>query len=215
MADGRVVPALLTCLPGPVAVFANGDELLAVDLKRLRSYLVYQRLTREISWRREVGVQRLLSPAIVRRPSSEVKLCVAARAELLTLGIDLDAFGDDALVVRGVPAHLRHCIDDADVADLVDRVIPWLRLRAQETRTATEPQPHQDAERATLLTAIAETRGGDPAPRLARRWIAEALELDLDICDVPGVVRWSGAALIGHVPKTRPSRRAAVQTDDG
>ncbi|MGB1012905.1 MAG: DNA mismatch repair endonuclease MutL, partial [Nannocystaceae bacterium] len=116
VADGRIVPALLTCLPGPVAVFASGDELLAVDLKRLRSHLVYQRLTREISWRREVGVQRLLSPAIVRRPSSEVRLCVAARAELLTLGIDLDAFGEDALVVRGVPAHLRHCIDDADVA---------------------------------------------------------------------------------------------------
>ncbi len=200
--DGRAIPQLVNCLPGPVAVFAEPDAILAVDLRRLRSWLVFQRLTREISWRREVGVQRLLSPAIVRRPKDEIRLCVAAREQLLTLGIDLDAFGDDALVVRGVPAHLRNCIDDADVADLVDRVIPWLRLRARENNNTED--------RVTLLTAIAETRGGDPAPRLARRWIAEAYELTEDISSVPGVVRWTAVELLKQVPKASSVSRSNV-----
>ncbi len=200
--DGRLIPQLLTCLPGPVAVFADADVVLAVDLKRLRSWLVFQRLTREIAWRKEVGVQRLLSPAIVRRPVGEIRLCVAAKKPLLALGIDLDAFGDDALVVRGVPAHLRNCIDDADVADLIDRVIPWLRLRAREAAEGED-------DRTTILTAIAQTRGSDPAPRLARRWIAEALELGIDLCSVPGVVRWTGADLLARARTPKPRKLAS------
>ena len=90
-------------------------------------------------------------------------------------GIDLDAFGDDAIVVRGVPAHLRNCIDDADVTDLIERVIPWLRLRTREAGEVSAERAQQ--RRREVLNAIAETRGGDPAPRLARRWIGELLEL--------------------------------------
>jgi hypothetical protein len=84
------LPHLLTCLPGPVALFAERDALLAIDLRRLRSHLVYLRLQRDLIGRRVVAVQGLLAPAVVRRPAEEVALIVAARAELLTLGVDLD-----------------------------------------------------------------------------------------------------------------------------
>jgi hypothetical protein len=80
------LPQLLTCLPGPVAVFAERDALLAIDLRRLRSHLVYLRLQRDLIGRRVVAVQGLLAPAVVRRPAEEVALIVAARAELLSAG---------------------------------------------------------------------------------------------------------------------------------
>lgn len=198
------LPHLLTCLPGPVALFAERDTLLAIDLRRLRSHLVYLRLQRDLIGRRVVAVQGLLAPAVVRRPAEEVALIVAARAELLTLGVDLDDFGGDAVVVRGVPAHLRHCVDDADVADLIARIVPWLRMRTRESDASA-------VERG-LLGAIAATRGGDPAPRLARRWLAELLDAGATLADVPGLRRWTAAALLGEGPA--PVRRTA-ERDDG
>jgi len=202
----EAVPQLLTCLPGPVALFAERDALLAVDLRRLRSHLVYLRLQRDLIGKRVVAVQGLLAPAVVRRPVEEVALIVAARAELLTLGVDLDSFGDDAVVVRGVPAHLRHCVDDADVADLIARIVPWLRVRTRETDTSA-------VERG-LLGAIAATRGADPAPRLARRWLAELLDAGATLTDVPGLRRWTAAALLGETAGV-PRRAIALGHDDG
>ena len=182
------LPQLLTCLPGPVAVFAERDALLAIDLRRLRSHLVYLRLQRDLIGRRLVAVQGLLAPAVVRRPAEEVALIVAARAELLKLGVDLDQFGEDAVVVRGVPAHLRHCVDDADVADLIARIVPWLRMRIREgDRSAVERG---------LIGAIAATQGSDPAPRLARRGLAELNDAGATLSEVPGLRRWSAAALL-------------------
>jgi len=202
----EAVPQLLTCLPGPVALFAERDALLAVDLRRLRSHLVYLRLQRDLIGKRVVAVQGLLAPAVVRRPVEEVALIVAARAELLTLGVDLDSFGDDAVVVRGVPAHLRHCVDDADVADLIARIVPWLRVRTRESDTSA-------VERG-LLGAIAATRGADPAPRLARRWLAELLDAGATLTEVPGLRRWTPGALLGETAGA-PRRAIAVGHDDG
>ena len=42
----------------------------------------------------------------------------------------LEAFGEDSVMVRAVPAQLRRCVDELDVGDLVQRVLPWLRVRA-------------------------------------------------------------------------------------
>ncbi|WAS98368.1 DNA mismatch repair endonuclease MutL [Nannocystis punicea] len=183
------IPALLACLPGPVAVFADRDALLAVDLRRVRSHLVYLRLQRDLVGRRAVAVQGLLSPAVVQRPAADVALIQAARTELLGLGVDLDVFGDDAVVVRGVPAHLRHCVDDADAADLVARIVPWLRIRSSDDDRA--------ARERGLLDAIAATSGGDPAPRLARRWLAELVDAGAALDAVPGIRRWTASALLG------------------
>jgi len=194
----RPLPRLLTCLPGPVAIYLDpasaGDEpseatLLAIDLRALRSHLVFRRLMRDLKASRALAVQGLLQPVVVRRPADDVRLCADAKQELLDLGVDLDAFGDDAVVVRGVPAHLRSCLDDADVTDLIARVIPWLRLRSSDRQRA-EPQ--------ALLTAIAATAGAhDPAPRLAKRWIAELVEGGESLDEVPGVRRWTASTLLG------------------
>ncbi|HFE45437.1 MAG TPA: hypothetical protein ENJ18_08065 [Nannocystis exedens] len=190
----RVLPRLLTCLPGPVAIYldpaTSTDEpsLLAVDLRALRSHLVFGRLMRDLRASRSLAVQRLLQPVVVACPAEDVRLCVEGKEELLGLGVDLDAFGDDAVVVRGVPAHLRSCLEDADVIDLIARVIPWLRLRASDRQRA-EPQ--------ALLSAMAASAARDPAARLAKRWIAELVGAGESLDEVPGVRRWSAAALLG------------------
>ncbi|MBL9100081.1 MAG: DNA mismatch repair endonuclease MutL [Myxococcales bacterium] len=205
-------PEFLLCLPGPVAVFAEREALLAVDLRRLRSHLVYLRLQRDLIGRRMVAIQGLLNPAVVHRAAEEIELIIAAQVELRTLGVDVDRFGDDAVLVRGVPAHLRHCVDDADVGDLVARIVPWLRIRTREADASA-------VERG-LLGAIATTHGSDPAPRLARRWLAELVEAGATLAEVPGVRRWTAAALLGARPaeaggEPRARGGAGLRRSDG
>ena len=178
-------PELLTCLPGPVAVFRDGDDLLAVDLRRLRAHLVYRRLAGELGGE-GVPAQGLLPPAVVRRSPEVCRLLLGAAETLETIGIVLESFGDDAVLVRAVPAAVRSCVDEADVEDLVDRLVPWLRLREGGGERA-KPDG--------ALEAVARTRGRDPGPRLARRWMRELLDAGVDLDATPGIRRWRVAEL--------------------
>ncbi len=173
---------LLTCLPGPVALLRYADDLLAVDLLRLRSHLVYERLVAEMGGG-AVGAQGLLAPVVVRRGAEDVALCLRKASALGELGVVVEAFGDDALLVRAVPSHLRSCVDEPDVDDLIDKIIAWLRIEAPRSESPSESQSN------AMLAVVAQTKGADPAPRLARRWVRELLEQDRDLDKVPGIRR--------------------------
>ena len=167
---------LLTCLPGPLAIVRLEDDLLAVDLRALRSHLVYRRLVQDIGGG-DVQAQGLLRPAVIELPKADVALCVERQEDLSGLGLVVEAFGEDALLVRAVPAHLRDCVDEPDVADLVHKILPWMRVK--------------DRDRDDALKAMAKTTGADPAPRLARRWLRELLAEGVDLGTTPGIRRFS------------------------
>lgn len=165
--------ALLTCLPGPVALLRYGDELLSVDMRALRSHLVYRRLADDLG-SGTIAAQGLLSPVVVARSAADVGLCARNEEALAGLGLVVEAFGDDAVMVRAVPAGLRHCVEEPDLEDLIDRVIAWLRV-------------HDAADSRRGLQVVADTRGADPAPRLARRWVRELLDANVDLASTPGI----------------------------
>jgi DNA mismatch repair protein MutL len=188
--QGPALPAvtLLTCLPGPVAIVQLHDDLLAVHLPTLRSHLVYRRLVADLGAGGDAAAQGLLSPVVVKRPPEDVELLGRSGDALVGLGVVLDPFGEDAVMVRAVPAGLRHCALEPDVVDLVDRIMPWLRV-------------HEGGDDPTsALHALAQTRAAsdaaDPAPRLARRWIRELLAEGADLDDVPGITRWTAPDLV-------------------
>lgn len=170
---------LLTCLPGPVALLRLDGVVVSVDLERLRSHLVYERLVAELGGG-SVGAQGLLAPVVVRRDKRDVDLCLSREDALRELGVVVEAFGEDALLVRAVPAQLRDCVDEPDIDDLVDKVVAWLRV---ESPTGTSAQTGTHA----MAAVLAGARGADPAPRLARRWVRELLEQDRDLSKVPGI----------------------------
>ncbi|MEX1363229.1 MAG: DNA mismatch repair endonuclease MutL [Nannocystaceae bacterium] len=184
-------PQYIGCLPGPVGLFLAADELLAVDLRALRGHLVLRRLRRDLGGG-EVAAQGLLEPVVVRLPSADVRCCERGRTALSRIGVHLEAFGDDAVLVRAVPASLRGCVEQPDVSDLVARVLPWLRMRK-----ADDDEPASADELLGAMQAVARTQGPDPAPRLARRWLRELLEEGVALHDVPGLRRWTGAELTG------------------
>jgi hypothetical protein len=94
------------------------------------------------------------------------------------------------LRIRAVPAALQSCVDDADLSDLIERLLPWLGMRDREG--------HSDEARPEVaLGVIADTRDRrDPAPLLARRWMEEVLADKGELDQVPGLRRWSALELV-------------------
>lgn len=187
---GPPEPTYLGCLPGPVGLFRAEDDLLAVDLRTLRAHLVYRRLAAELGGE-GIGAQALLQPAVVSLPATDVQVVAEHGDALAPLGLVLEAFGEDSVMVRAVPAQLRRCVDELDVGDLVQRVLPWLRVRS--AAPGSSPSSEADA-----IEALSSAGGASeaPAPRLARAWIRELLEAGDDLDRVPGITRWRAHDLV-------------------
>jgi len=187
-------PRLLTCLPGPVAVFEFDAQLLVADLRRLRTQLVRRRLLRELAATDPEGrapAQALLQAIVVPRKAGERDRLLAAAADLRRLGLELEGFGDAAVLVRAVPAVLPKLLDARGVGALLDRLVPWLGLRDRDTSGFADAL-------AELTVAVSS----DSGPRFARRWLAELLrehddDLEQLLASDSGVRRWSAAALLG------------------
>ena len=182
-------PRLLTCLPGPVALFELDGELLVADLRRVRAQLVRRRLLRELAATTPEGhapAQVLLQPLVIpRAPEQRVRLLAAADS-LRRLGLELEGFGDASVLVRAVPAVLPKLLDVRGVGALLDRLTPRLENGTQDASGFADAVAQVSA--ATI----------DSSPRLARRWIAELLrEHDGPLDRIPGIRRWSLAALLG------------------
>ena len=186
--EPSVGPQLLTCLPGPIGLFRDGDDLLAVDLRRLRAHLLHSRLSRDLGGG-ALAAQGLLNPVVVGRPAQDVEALRQARDRLARLGLDIEAFGADAVLVRAVPAHLKDCVVEADMAELIDRILPWIRLADPAGALAAEDG---------AVRAMAGVGSGDPAPRLARRWIRELVEQGVALDQIPGIRRLTPAELLAR-----------------
>jgi DNA mismatch repair protein MutL len=186
-------PALIGQLPGPVALFEDRGTLVVVDLRRLRAHLVRTRLLRELAALpdRRIPAQGLLEPVVVRRRVDEHALLLRSRERLQALGVELEGFGEGAVVVRAVPALLRKVLDEDDVAGLIDRLLPWLRMHEH-----ADAGPAASEVIVEAAASLAERRSVDTTPRLARAWLAEALR-EAPIDSIPGVRRWSASDLLG------------------
>jgi len=88
-----------------VIAVAADDSLVLVD-----QHAAHERLTHEAlgaQWRDGgVRAQPLLLPAVVDLPPADAARLVARAAELARLGLELEAFGPGALLVRALPAVL-------------------------------------------------------------------------------------------------------------
>jgi DNA mismatch repair protein MutL len=175
-------PKLLGCLPGPVALFELDGELLVADLRQVRAQLVRRRLLAELAATGPGGrapAQGLLSPVVVRRQPEERRRLLDASEALASLGLELEGFGDDAVLVRAVPAVLPKLLDATQLGALLDRLMPWLQLQDR-------------ASFVDAVSAVTDARTVDTSPRLARRWLAELLaEVDGPLDEIPGLRRWS------------------------
>ena len=151
----------------------TADGLILVDQHAAHERLVYERMKAELA-ASGVARQGLLLPEVVELdPAAVEQLHRSARAELAGLGLVLERFGAEAVLVRELPALLGSADVGRLVRDLADDLatidqarqpargapsgVRDARLPRQRARRAP-PQPRRD-ERA------AAPDGSDPAQR--------------------------------------------------
>jgi len=168
-ADLRLIGQLLA----NYLVFEGKDGLVLIDQHAAHERVLYERL--RASWAKGgVPRQALLSSVVVSVGIDETLAIAAAADSLLSLGFELEPFGEDALAVRAVPALLA----GQDPAPLVRTLAEELRAarRAGGDEIATlRLLPELDRVCATLACHSARRKGDllDPKEQQA---LADALD---------------------------------------
>ena len=100
-------------------VAQTADGIVIVDQHAAHERLVYERMKKALA-NGGIARQPLLIPEVVEMDPSEVGRVAARAAELAELGLVIEEFGPDALVVREVPDMLGK-LDVGPVRDLWTR----------------------------------------------------------------------------------------------
>jgi DNA mismatch repair protein MutL len=102
-------------------VAQTADGIVIVDQHAAHERLVYERMKTALA-NGGIARQPLLIPEVVDLDPSEVTRLAGRAAELAELGLVLDAFGPDAVVVREMPAMLEKADIKGLVRDLADDI---------------------------------------------------------------------------------------------
>jgi DNA mismatch repair protein MutL len=97
------------------------DGIVIVDQHAAHERLVYERMKKALA-NGGIARQPLLIPEVVEMDPSEVARVAARAAELAELGLVIEEFGPDALVVREIPAMLGKLDVKGLVRDLADEI---------------------------------------------------------------------------------------------
>ena len=85
-------------------VFEQGDDLLLIDQHAGHERIRYERLKNGVLNQQVVERQELLIPEIVKLPHTEVMALKDKLPHLLKLGFDVEAFSEESVLFRSVPA---------------------------------------------------------------------------------------------------------------
>jgi DNA mismatch repair protein MutL len=102
-------------------VAQTADGIVIVDQHAAHERLVYERMKKALA-NGGIARQPLLIPEVVEMDPSEVARVAGRAAELAELGLVIEEFGPDALVVREVPAMLGKLDVKGLVRDLADEI---------------------------------------------------------------------------------------------
>jgi DNA mismatch repair protein MutL len=109
---------------GTYIVAQTNDGIVIVDQHAAHERLVYERMKANLA---ATGVTRqtLLIPEVVELDGPAVERVAARQAELAELGLVVEGFGPDAVIVRETPALLQKLDVQALVRDLADELAEW------------------------------------------------------------------------------------------
>ncbi len=120
----------------------TGDGMVVIDQHALHERILYEELRNRVA-RGNIESQRLLVPEPVDLPAAEAALLIEQSELLAQLGVEVESFGGDTVLVRSAPAMLRQVNPERLVRDL-----------AEHLRTQPLP-PTRDGILAELMHMIA------------------------------------------------------------
>jgi DNA mismatch repair protein MutL len=120
----------------------TGDGMIVIDQHALHERILYEELRNRVA-HGQVESQRLLVPEPVDLPAAEAAAVLEQVEVLAQLGLEVEPFGGDTILIRSLPAMLPHIVPDRLVRDL-----------AEHLRTRPLP-PTRDGLLAELLHMVA------------------------------------------------------------
>ncbi len=120
----------------------TGDGMVVIDQHALHERILYEEMRNRVA-KGKIESQRLLVPEPVDLPAAEAVLLIEQSEMLSQLGIDVESFGGDTVLLRSFPAMLAHVNPERLVRDL-----------AEHLRTQPLP-PTRDGLLADLMHMIA------------------------------------------------------------
>ena len=109
------------------------DKMLIIDQHAAHERLKYEALLISLE-KRQIFSQILLEPVIVKLSPNELSVFELIRDRLDEMGLDCDVFGDNEVIIRGVPGEL----DAGDAEDLLLDLISTAASSKQELITAKQ-----------------------------------------------------------------------------
>jgi len=99
----------------------TGDGMVVIDQHALHERILYEEMRSRVS-AGQIESQRLLVPETVDLSAAEVPLLLEHGELLAQLGLEVEAFGGDTVLVRSIPAMLRHVVPERLVRDLAEHL---------------------------------------------------------------------------------------------
>jgi DNA mismatch repair protein MutL len=151
-------------------VTENDEGMVVIDQHALHERVLYEQL-REKVLAGQLETQRLLVPEPVTFPPAEAAAALAARGALAQLGIEVEPFGGDTVLVASYPAMLANL----GPADLLRQVV-------EQLVTSDKPPDRRDLvdELLHMIACKAAIKAGD---RLAPEEVTALLEQRLQYQD--------------------------------
>ena len=119
--DGTPLGVARAQLHETYVVAQTADGIVIVDQHAAHERLVYERMKKALA-NGGIARQPLLIPEVVELDPAEVGRVAARAGELAELGLVIEAFGPDAVMVREVPAMLGKLDIKGLVRDLADEI---------------------------------------------------------------------------------------------
>jgi DNA mismatch repair protein MutL len=102
-------------------VVENADGLEVIDQHALHERILYEQLREKVS-QEKLECQRLLVPEPVDLPGSDTGLLLEHRAVLAQLGLEIEPFGGETVLVAAYPAMLANFSPREVLAGLVEQL---------------------------------------------------------------------------------------------
>jgi len=101
-------------------IIEKDGELLLIDKHAAHERMIFDALKNQ---GREIMSQSLLVPVTIKLPADEIELIENSSEVLLSLGFEIEPYGEDSVILRGVPADT----DAADAAPMVEEICDKLK----------------------------------------------------------------------------------------
>ncbi len=107
-------------------ILQNGDELVLVDQHAAHERIIYERLKTKYE-EQENNTQLLLEPVVLQFQPSEIEDIWAAKEMLNRTGFIYEDFGNNSVIIRGIPYVLEGCSPKEVFMELVEKMLTSLK----------------------------------------------------------------------------------------